>query len=309
MGEGSGKTFIILPGINTMKLKKLIINADGFGLSDGINRAIEECIEFRTVRSISVNVNFSSVSTIKSLIKKFPFLSVGCHLNPIIGKPILEPTQIPSLVNEKEHFFYKEFDSKLKSGHIQLEHLRAELFAQIDLCRELAEDNFTHIDCHMGKHRLPRFYPIFLEAVKYSKTEKMRTHKYMMGMESKYRYLSIFNYFLMHPKRIAFYFWNLWLRNQALRKGFKMPDFRVEINNMGYSLNSLTLKKWMVLISNLPNGISEFVVHPGYIDNSLPKLTSYVQQRVEERRILTSDSFRQSLKENNIRLIGYKDIN
>ena len=46
-------------------MRCLIINADGYGFTPGTTRAIEECIAFGTVRSLSVN--YTTLSELNSL--------------------------------------------------------------------------------------------------------------------------------------------------------------------------------------------------------------------------------------------------
>ena len=164
-----------------MQTRQLIINADGYGLTAGTNRAIEECVRFGTVKSVSVNVNFPDAEEISRLVREHPGLSVGCRLNPVVGRPVLPEEKVRSLLNRDGEFWYRAFDWKLYLGHIDLWELRLELFAQVKRCRELAGDCFTHIDCHMAKHRLPRFYPLFLEACRYGRVRRVRTHRYFIA--------------------------------------------------------------------------------------------------------------------------------
>jgi predicted glycoside hydrolase/deacetylase ChbG (UPF0249 family) len=291
-----------------MLKRSLIINADGYGITAGINRAIEECISFGTVRSISVNVNFPLAEDLLALVQRHPDLSVGCHLNPIVGKPVLPLEKVKSLVNNHGEFFYKDFNHKLILGHICLDELKAELLAQIDLCRKLARSCFSHVDCHMGKHRLPRFYPIFLEVANNSGTGRIRTHRYRMAMESNNRRLGALQYFINHPIRVGAYCWNLWLRYKAKRLNLSMPDWHVNLNDMSNKRGLISIEAWVSLLKNVPIGISEFVVHPAYVYGELKEWSTYVVQREKERKVLTSEQFRDSLLKSNVRLAGYRDI-
>ena len=90
-------------------MSHLIINADGYGFTAGITRAIEECIAFGTVRSLSANVNFKHADGLMPLVRNYPELSVGCHINPIVGNPVLPPTEVPTLIDEKGEFFLQDF--------------------------------------------------------------------------------------------------------------------------------------------------------------------------------------------------------
>ena len=112
-------------------MRYLIINADGYGFTEGISRAIEECVEFGTVRSLSANVNFPRSDGLRNLVAGHPHLSVGCHLNPIVGRPLLPPSRVSSLVDGDGFFLYRQFASRVQSGEIRLTELRAELMAQI----------------------------------------------------------------------------------------------------------------------------------------------------------------------------------
>lgn len=286
----------------------LIINADGYGITRGINRAIEECIAFGTVRSLSANVNFPCAAELSRLVREYPFLSVGCHLNPIVGCPILPPEEVPSLVNEKGEFFYKSFRQRFTQGHIRVEELRAELMAQIRRTAELAGDNFTHVDFHMGLHRLPRLYPLFLEVALASGVGRIRTHRYILGLErSRSRWWHLLT--LCHsPKRVPKYLYNLCLRRQAQARGLAMPDAWIEIFAMDKHPERISVENYIAVLQNLPEGYFEFVAHPAYVDEELRRWATYVEPREREREVLLSLRFREALTSSGVQLAGHRDI-
>lgn len=94
-------------------MRYLIINADGYGFTAGINRAIEECIAFGTVRSLSANVNFQHAEGLAQLVHNHPELSVGCHINPVVGRPLTPADKVPTLVDCNGEFFYQTFARRL----------------------------------------------------------------------------------------------------------------------------------------------------------------------------------------------------
>lgn len=288
-------------------MRHLIINADGYGFTEGITRAIEECIDFGTVRSLSANVNYPRAEGLRELVARRPDLSVGCHLNPIVGRPLLAPERIPSLVNAEGLFHYREFEKRFQAGRIRHDELRAELSAQLDRTRELAGACFSHVDFHMGLHRLPRLYPLFLELAEASGTGRIRTHRYLAGMESLHPRLRHAAYMFERPDRLPKYAWNLLLRRRAWKRGFAMPDYWLSISNMGRP-NSITLGNYLRMLKNLPRGFSEFVAHPAYVDDDLLRSSIYVSQRVEERAVLMDPRFREALQGHAVRLSGYRDI-
>ncbi|NOX47572.1 MAG: ChbG/HpnK family deacetylase [Chlorobi bacterium] len=289
-------------------MRYLIINADGYGFTEGITRAIEKCVNFGTVKSISVNVNFPFVMALSQFVKIHPELSVGCHLNPVVGKPVLPVTKVPSLVNETGEFFYKNFSKHFLLGKINKKELRSELLAQIEKTRRLAGETFSHIDFHMGLHRLPGLYPIFLDVVKLSGVGRIRTHRYLEGLESpsyKWRHLQ---YVFEKPARPLKYLWNILLRWKAKQIGLAMPDYWVGISNMTTVPGKISVEMYQKMISHLPNGFSEFVVHPGYADQDLQKYSSYIQKREEELNVLTDQRLKDFLSKSDVRLSGYRDI-
>ncbi len=289
-------------------MKRLIINADGYGFTAGITRAIEECVRFGTVRSISANVNFVHADRLPKLLSEFPFLSVGCHVNPVVGRPVLDPGKVPSLVNGKGEFLYRDFARGVREGRLDLRELSMEMRAQMEKTAQLAGKAFTHIDFHMGLHRLPRLYEAFLDAAENSGVNRIRTHRYLMGMESRFPRMRHLAHMLESPTRLPKYIWNLWLRKKAKRRGFAMPDRWVGITNMAIRPEKINLQNHLMMLRNLPDGFSEYVAHPGYVDDELRRWSSYLEQRVRELRVLTSAEFRDALEDFGIRLSGYRDI-
>ena len=237
-----------------------------------------------------------------------PGVSVGCHLNPVVGNPLSPAHTIPSLLTPEGTFWYQSFRKRFTAGLIDHNELRRELHAQIEHTRGLAGDAFTHIDFHMGLHRLPALYPIFLDVVVTSGVGRIRTHKYRSGLEATHPGMSHIVHIVRSPLRFVKYGYNLHLRRQALQRGLVMPDAWVEITAMNSHPERITLNNFLRLLRNLPHGCFECVVHPAYVDDELRRWSTYLHPRERERDILLSESFRKSLQEYDIRLMGYGDI-
>jgi chitin disaccharide deacetylase len=284
-------------------MRNLIINADGYGFTAGITRAIEECVEFGTVRSLSANVNFPDAAGLAALVRRHPELSVGCHINPVVGRPILPPAKVPTLVNERGEFHYRKFVSRFLSGRLRLSELRAEMLAQTERTRELAGPAFSHIDFHMGLHRLPRLYDIFLDLAESTGIRRIRTHYYRIGLESRFPRLRQLWHLSARPARGVRFIWNSWLRKRALDRGLTMPDRRVAITDMRHAMS-----EYLIMLSHLPPGFSELVAHPAYVDDELARWSTYLAPRTLEREILLSERFRQGLATSGVRLAGYREI-
>ncbi len=289
-------------------MRYLIINADGYGFTEGISCAIEECVEFGTVRSISANVNFDRAEGLSRLVRRFPHLSVGCHLNPVVGRPLSDPARVKSLLNGEGEFLYREFARGVLTGKVRKEELREEMIAQIERTRALAGDSFSHVDFHMGLHRLPGLYEVFLRVACECGVPRIRTHRYLMGMESRFPRARHLLHMVESPTRIPKYWWNLMLRRKAMARGFAMPDRWVGITNMSDDPRRITVDNYRRMLRNLPQGVSEFVVHPGYVDEELRRWSTYHDQRTKELQVLVSEEFKTAIRESDVKLKGYRDI-
>jgi chitin disaccharide deacetylase len=289
-------------------MRYLIINADGYGFTAGISRAIEECVEFGTVRSLSANVNFKHAEDLSQLIRRHPDLSVGCHLNPVVGAPVLAPEKVPTLIDGQGQFLYKKFRQRFLSGKIRLAELRAELMAQVEKTRELAGKAFSHLDFHMGLHKWPILYGLFLDVADKSGVGRIRGYRYLVGMEHRFPRLRHFMFLSERPIRLIRYFIQLWQWRKAVRRCFATTDHWVSITYLGERPNTITLDNYLRMLRNLPEGFNEFVAHPAYVDNELKQWATYVDQRVLERNVLLNPEFREAVLLSDVRLAGYRDI-
>jgi len=123
----------------------LIVNADDFGLSKGVNYGIIDAHVNGIVTSTTLMVNMPAAKHASSLAKKYPSLGVGVHFNLTAGKPI--HLNVPSLVNDKGYFHSKK-DVLNKANVIEIE---KELRAQINEFFTLGLSP-SHIDTHHNLH-------------------------------------------------------------------------------------------------------------------------------------------------------------
>jgi predicted glycoside hydrolase/deacetylase ChbG (UPF0249 family) len=117
----------------------LIVNADDFGASAGINRGIVEACERGIVTSTSLMVTGAAAADAVALAHRHPDLSIGLHWD-LDG----EGAQ-PSL----------DLDD--------LEAVRAELVRQLEAFDRLVGRAPTHIDSHHHVHRTPELAPVARE--------------------------------------------------------------------------------------------------------------------------------------------------
>lgn len=66
-----------------------------------------------------------------------------------------------------------------------------------------------------------------------------------------------------------------------------------------------------LLLNNLhsvPDGVSELICHPGYVDEHLPKVSTWTEVREIERRVLADPEVLQTIRALKIRLINYNQV-
>jgi predicted glycoside hydrolase/deacetylase ChbG (UPF0249 family) len=122
----------------TKPIRYLIVNADDFGYSQGINRGVARAHDEGIVTSATLVVNGRAVDDAVAVARARPKLSVGLHVN---------------FTNEGDRLV--EFDDPLTC--------RTEIRRQFDLFREKMGRLPTHIDSHQHVHRDRRRRPFFRE--------------------------------------------------------------------------------------------------------------------------------------------------
>src|SRR5215469_8620808 len=79
-------------------VRRLIVNADDFGLTAGVNRAIIEAHTAGVVSSATLMANGAAFENAVSLAQSAPKLSIGCHVVLVDGTPVTEPASVTTLL-------------------------------------------------------------------------------------------------------------------------------------------------------------------------------------------------------------------
>ncbi|HYE76027.1 MAG TPA: ChbG/HpnK family deacetylase, partial [Blastocatellia bacterium] len=142
-------------------MKQLIVNADDFGITTGVNRAIIEGHQHGIITSTTLMVNMPGFNEAVQLAKANPKLGVGLHFNITQGQPIASKEKIRSLLNSKLEFTgtstalaQRSILGRLKSAEIEIE-LRAQIEKAL-----AAGIKPTHLDSHKHAHALPQVFEV-----------------------------------------------------------------------------------------------------------------------------------------------------
>ncbi len=280
-----------------MNNRQLIINADDFGLTDGVNQAILELSKQGIISSASVMVNqvmHQGQKFTHSMVKN---IGLGVHLNLTCGKPILPPEDVDSLVNEQGEFIDSDqfFLSLNKINSIQVEkEWRAQIIGFV-----VKFGKPDHLDSHHHIHLLPRYFPLFLQLATELKVPVRLPITWDLIPEVAE--LGNFSGIGSHITQ------EMVEQNYRLIQGsgIRFPDYFVENFLPNLYHNQELLKK---VFHHLPLGVTELMCHPGYVDAHLERQSSYVSQREDERVALKNHTFKQVLGSEQIEIINFQQV-
>lgn len=286
-------------------MRRLIVNADDFGFTGGVNRAIAEAHTHGVVTSSTLMAKGPAFADAVEVAKTLPHLSVGCHVVLIDGEPVLGPEQLPSLTVDS-HFRdgLKIFAARAVSGCINADEIIAEAGAQIRRIQS-AGITVSHFDTHKHTHLFPKILRPLLRAAAACGIRSVRNP---FGPRLPLRSSQL----LARP--------NLWTRYaevQALRRfagrfrkavdrqGFTTPDGTLGIEVTGILDETL----FRAIARNIPEGTWEFVCHPGYNDGDLKAAKTRLREsREAELRVLTLPAAHGLLSQEGIELISYHEL-
>ncbi|MFH1798739.1 MAG: ChbG/HpnK family deacetylase [Candidatus Omnitrophota bacterium] len=138
-------------------MKKLIINADDFGVSSKVNKAIEECWQSGVITGASVMASGAAFQEAADMLKKLGKFEVGAHLTLTGGfVPTREAGLINSLIQRNGGFrnSYKDFGLAYLLKRVDLNQISVEFTGQIEKIKKQGL-TITHLDSHEHIHMFP----------------------------------------------------------------------------------------------------------------------------------------------------------
>ena len=281
--------------------RRLIINADDFGVSEEVNEAVIRAYKEGVLTSASLMVTGAAFEQAVRLAKENPGLAVGIHLVTVVGKSVLSHSEIPHLVNRERSFSNNPTAAGLKyyfSPSARRE-LRRELAAQFEKFHSTGLP-LSHIDGHLHLHVHPVIFKAALDlGAKYG-TRRMRVP------EEERRLALEFDSAGVVQKTIhALLFGGLakYMKKELKARGFLFPE-RVYGNLQSGRMSE---RYFLYALENLSAETSEIYFHPAvYADERL--LDYHERQCSIEFEALTSSSVKQRVQELGVKLTNYFDI-
>ncbi len=283
-------------------MKRVIVTADDFGLSIGINEAIEEAHQRGALTTASLMVGARATREAIERARRLPSLRVGLHLVLVNGTPVSSPETIPDLLDPRGEFCPHLFRSGVKfffrPGVRQ--QLEVEIRAQFQAFRSTGL-SLDHVNCHNHMHLHPTIGGLVLKvgrefglrAVRYPYEPVLpswRASRKGLGRKG------VSGLFLWP--------WLALLRKQLRRAQVLSNHFVFGMHDSGNMKLDLVLR----FLQYLPPGVTEIYFHPASRpDSELDRVAKNYRYQ-EEFATLTSPALRQALQASGIQCISFSDL-
>jgi predicted glycoside hydrolase/deacetylase ChbG (UPF0249 family) len=256
-------------------MKRLIVNADDFGLSEAVTLGILEAMAAGVVKSSTVMLCLSGVE--KRLRRLAPKAKgrLGLHLMLTNGQPLLGPRKVPSLVDEQGHFPRSGKDWAGRQPDPK--EVMAEWRAQYSLLRRLGLEH-THLDTHHSVHMLPTVFPVYCRLAQETKLPARPS-----GLD--------------------------WIPGLLQRNKVRCPDY----SEAKWSSGQISKERLLHLIDRAferlgDKGAVELMSHPGRVDAELKRRSHYLQVREQELAVFTSPGLLEEIEARGIKLISWAEL-
>lgn len=269
-------------------MRRLIVNADDLGFTKDVNTGIVEAYQRGILTSATLMANGTAFDHAVELSRQNPGLDVGCHLVLVgVAKSVADPNrELPRSV--------RQLLWKLSNGSRAW--VERELAAQVEKIRQAGMEP-SHLDTHKHTHLAP---PV-LEAV-CRIGERFSIRWVRRPFDLPLTAAPSFPRRALHAslRRLSGRF-----DRTLARHGCRATDHFAGFQLTGaYQAEQLAL-----LIRSLPEGLTEFMCHPGHytaeIENAPTRLK---QSRAQELAALTSPDVRRAIEEAGVELTNYRRV-
>lgn len=259
-------------------MKSVIINADDFGYSPAVNAGIIKAYEDGILTSTTLMANMPGCDHAITLCKSHPGLGVGAHLTLTCGYSLTQGKTI-----SQQGRFYNLKNYQLNRSKMDDEEIYEEWCTQIDYL--LAHDvKLTHLDSHHHLHAFKENYEITLRIAQ----------KY--GLPFRNVNLLEDNFQLPYQKNV-----------KGLLDLCNYPHIR-DISHSFKSDQNACLNEIEAVLKKIGEGVTELMVHPAYVDETLYFQSSFNIARIKEVSLLCDEDVAQLFNKYQIQMCHYGTI-
>ncbi len=255
-------------------VRNIIINADDFGLSSGVSKAINELFSIHAITSTSLMVavpyakKIMQENGVKNLLG-----NAGVHLQLTCGKPITNARDVSSLVDSMGDFLDPRNWKDIKPEHVYIE-WKNQIECAIDLLNGLP----THLDSHVGAHRIDGMFDVYTRL----------GSEYKIPMRGSN--MPVFSAKILSNKINA----SIALVRSWTGKGLSTVELLKECSEIA---NAFPNEKYIEVVS-----------HPGFNDSYLENISFLNKNREFDFYALKEMKLKNIWEHNGFKLTSYKEI-
>jgi predicted glycoside hydrolase/deacetylase ChbG (UPF0249 family) len=289
--------------------RHLVVNADDLGLTAGVNDGIFDAHDAGILTSASLIANAPATADAIRRVRTHPSLGIGVHLMLVDGTPVLPPGDVPTLIADDERFrpSWKPFIAACLERRVSLVEVERELTAQIERVRRAGIEP-THLDSHKHVHAYPPVFAIVARlAARFGIPVVRIPYEGGVGRVGPVRRVGQGG----QVGRVGQVLlnWAMWpwaRRNYrtAASLGLRAPNFVGRMHTGVIDRSALH-----AMLRGTAEGVTELMVHPGYVDESLMRMnTRLLESRERELALLCSMETRAVVAVERIDLVRH-DLN
>lgn len=272
--------------------RRLIVNADDLGFTPAVTAGILEAHAAGSVTSASMMVNCPGWDDAVRHARSTPTLGVGLHLNFLVGVPI---TKAPSLTDSRTGRFLPLTALVWRTvlGRVDAAEAAAECEAQVAAIVG-AGIECTHIDSHRHVHALPVIHgAVAAVAAKLALPLRrpLESHRRAEGGLASQLHRGVIG--------------AAWRVSGGGTEATRAADHFIGVSLQGSPRFSA---QFVFAVDGLLPGTTEFMVHPGHVDDALKSIDAYTVQRERELEALVSRSVRDRLQREDLELINFRAL-
>lgn len=282
-------------------MRSLIVNADDFGLHQDINTGIIAGYQTGCIRSTTLIAGGDAFGHAVSLYEKNRQLGVGVHLTLVGGiKPLSPLSEVASLITAEGRFVdnYLQFTARLFQQQVRLSEVEKELRRQIEQVIT-AGISITHLDSHQHMHVLPGIIDITLALAKEYRVPAIRIP------DEPYLFTGGYPLTVMRAVgRAGLTFFARRARIKARNARICVPDHFFGMLAGG----GLTAQYLQAIVAQLPDGVSEVMMHPASDNVQLQQTYGWQYRWTEELAAAQAEDVQHVLTQRQVKICSFGEL-
>lgn len=290
-------------------MKKLIVNADDFGFTRGVNAGIARAFKTGILTSTTIMANGDAFEDAVETARANSGLGVGCHLSAVGGRPVALPRYAASLLDNDGMLpaTLLQLMIKLARGQVRSSDIESEFRAQVERV-VVAGITPTHLDSHKHTHTHPQIMRALARVAREFGISSVRNPfeslfaQACTGATARARRAA---YLKQCAMSAAIAVRTISFKRLAREYGLQTPDYFFGARLTGL-LDGEAIRR---LVKSTRRGTTELMCHPAVYDQDLERARTRLKvERERELEALTDPALQRLIAEEGIKLISYREL-